>query len=128
DDEQQAPPEDGHGVADKGGAHQALVDPCAAAGGGPDAGGYADDDGEDDRAERELEGRGEEFQELADDRRMGRDRLAEVAMQHVPDVAEVLLPQRLVEAELYLQLLVALGGDAVLAGEGEDGIAGEDAD
>src|SRR5206468_115859 len=66
DDEQQAPPEDRHRVADEGGAHQPLVDDGAATGGGEDAGRDAQHDGEDDGAQRELDRRREQRQELLD--------------------------------------------------------------
>ena len=58
----------------------------------------AEDRRDQHRVERELGGRRDELAEVVRDRVMRERRLAEVAVQHVPEVDDVPLRQRLVEA------------------------------
>src|SRR3546814_595573 len=77
----------------------------------------SEDERKEDRADGKLEGRREEDEKLLQHRLSGDDRLAEVALHHVSEIKEVLLPGRLVIAELLHQFGVALGRDAALAGQ-----------
>src|SRR3546814_17564580 len=99
----------------------------------------SEDERKEDRADGKLEGRREEDEKLLQHRLSGDDRLAEVALHHVSEIKEVLLPGRLVIAELLHKFGVALGRDTALAGQqghrvarqqpaegnGEQGDAGE---
>jgi hypothetical protein len=58
--------------------------------GGQHAGRQADDHGEQHREERELERRRKQRQELVEHGLVGRQRRAEIALQHVADVIGVL--------------------------------------
>ena len=128
DDQQQAPPEDRHRIAGERHPHRQLVEPRTALDCGEDAGRDAEGDGEDQREGRQFEGGGEQRQEVDDHRSLGRQRHPEIALQDLADVIEVLLPDRLVEAELFLEDLVALRRDPVLTGHRQDGIAGQQPD
>ena len=127
-DQQQAPPEDRHRVAGERHAHHAVVEHRVAAHRGDDAGGNADHEREQDRAQRELDRRGKQRQELVQHRRLRDHRLAEVAVQHAADVDAVLHEHRPVEAVLLEQLRVPRGVDAALARHRFDRIARHEAD
>ena len=71
DDQQQAPPEDRHGVADQGRAHQRLVEPRAALDRGKDAGRDAEQRGEDDGTQRQLDGCRKQDAEVFQHRALG---------------------------------------------------------
>src|SRR5882672_6182990 len=49
-------------------------------------------------------------------------------MQQLPDIAEILLPERQVEPEFMPEHLVAFGRDTMLAGKRENWVAGQEAD
>ena len=86
---------------------------------------YADERGEQQREEGELDGGGEAARDIARDRAAGVGGVAEVGLRHLAQVDEELLPDRLVEA-----VGLADGGDLgrrrVLAGERGRGIVGQD--
>jgi hypothetical protein len=90
--------------------------------------GNADDEREQDRAQRKLDRRGEERDELVQDGRLRDHRLAEIAVQHARDVDAVLHEHRLVEPVLLQERLVAHRIDAALAGHRLDRIARHQAD
>ena len=52
---------------------------------------------------------GNSVSELVDDRAMGGEGVAEIALQDLADIAEILLPERAVEAVFHHQLGIALG-------------------
>ncbi len=104
-----APPEDRHRVAGERGAHQDVVEDRAASDASDDASRQPDGERDQQGAERQLDGRREQGQELRQYRLAGDDRLAEIAMGEVVEIDEVLLPERLVEAELGEELGVPLG-------------------
>ena len=62
------------------------------------------------------------------DRRLGDDRDAEVAMQQAPDIIDELLPDRPIKTHFVQKLGVALGRDAALAAADLDRIARHQAD
>ena len=78
--------------------------------------------------ERQLDRGGEQGHELAKDRLAGHDRVAEIALQQAAQIGQVLLPDRLVEAEADLQLRVPHGIDAALADQKLDRIARDHVD
>ena len=127
-DQQQAPPEDRHRIAGERDAHHAVVEDRVAPHRRDDAGRQAEDEREQDRAERELDGRRKQRREFRDHRLMRDDRVAEIALQHAADVDAVLHEHRLVEAVLLAQLRMPDRIDAALAGHGLDRIAGNEAD
>jgi hypothetical protein len=104
-----------------------MVEGRAPAHGREDAGRQPDRERDDERAGRQLDGRGKQDQKLVQDRLLGDDRLAQVALQHLAQEAEVLLPQRPVETHLVQQPGVARRIDAALADQQLDGIAGDQA-
>ena len=128
DDEQEAPPEDGHRIAGQRDAHGDLVEPRAALDGGEDAGRNAEQHRQHHSEQRQFDRGREQRHELFNDGALGGERDAEIALQDAGDIVEILLPDGQVVAELLLEDFVALGRHAVLAGHREDGIAGEQAD
>src|SRR3977135_1266587 len=96
--------------------------------GGEDTRGESDQDREQHRAKRQLDGGGKQLLELGDHGLMGDQRASEIARQDVTDVGEVLYIEGTGEAVLVQQLLVALRGDAALARQRLDGIAGDGVD
>ena len=113
--EDQAPPENRHRIAGQGNAHQRLIINAAAPRGGDDAGRNAERDRKDHRAKCQFEGRRKQRQEFVEDRCLGDDRDAEVAMQKAPDIIAELLPDRPVKPHLVHEFGMALGRDAALA-------------
>ncbi len=77
-----------------------MVEHGAAAHARDDAGGQTDDEGEQQREQRQLNRGRKQDEELVDNRLLRDDGLAEVALEHALDVDPVLLEQRFVEAEL----------------------------
>src|SRR5690606_15703772 len=75
-----------------------------------------------------LDRRWEQVEELLEDRLARDDRAAEVALHEVAEEEQVLLPERLVEAELLLQLGVALRRQAALADEQLDRVTRDQPD
>ena len=82
-----------------------VVDPAAVPLGGDEPQRHAEHNGEDHRRERQLERGGEALLELLDDRPAARLRDAEVAADRRPDIAQVLLRQRVVEPVLLVDRL-----------------------
>ena len=105
-----------------------MIEHRIAAHGGDHARGDAQDEREHDRAQRELDRRRKKRDEFGEDRRLRDHRLAEVAVEHPPDVDAVLHEDRPVEPVFLEQRLVAGGVDAALAGHGLDRIAGHEPD
>src|SRR5205085_7227682 len=87
----------------------------------------ADDRGEEHRVERELSRRRDELAEVVSDSGVRERRLAEVAVQHMVEVEQIALRQRLVEAVVVLErrdggrvarrLLTEVRGDRVRRNE-----------
>ena len=129
-DEHEAPPEDGHGIAGERGAHQRLVVDAAAPRRGYDPGGNAEHDGE-AAWRRSVSSRvaGKSVSELGQHRVLGDDGGAEIAVQEGPDIVEELLPDRLVEAHFVPEhRRGAPDRNATLAAAHLDGIARHQAD
>src|SRR5207244_7693079 len=95
ENEDQAPPEDRHGIAGEGDTNQRMAIEAAAARGGDDARRNADKSGKEKRADGKLDGGGEKMEEFMQYRILGDDRNAEIPMQEAPDIVEELLPDRL---------------------------------
>ncbi len=127
DDEQQAPPEDRHGIADKRGAHDGLVEPCPAFDGGEHAGGNAEQHGKDDGTERELHRCREELHEIVEDGPLRDDGAAKIAGDEIAEVIQILDVKRPVEAEFVHDLRMALRRHHALARHQHHGIAGQEA-
>ncbi len=121
-DQQQPPPEDGHRIPGQRRAHDGVVEDRAAAHAGDDPCGQAQQQCEDDGAQRQLDGGRKQGEELLEHRLAGNDRLAEIALQHAADVNPVLLEQRLVESVLGTQQGVAFGVETAFTDEDLDGI------
>ena len=115
EDQHQAPDEDRQGIARHGHAHDHMVEGRIALHPRQHAGGKAEDDREEHGADRELERRREEVEELRQDRAMGDQRDAEIAVQHIADIVGELDIKRAVEAHLMQQLGMACGCDSPLA-------------
>ena len=111
-------PEDGDEPRDV--VHPRPVPHC---GGDPER--HGEHDGEQHRDEGELEGRHEARHEVGQHRLVGDERIPEVAVQHAGDVADVLLPQRVVEPGLLGDPLAHLGARERAHHE-VDRIAGDD--
>ena len=128
ENEHQAPPENRHRETGKRDAHQGVIDDSPSSRRRDDTRRYPKQQREEHRAQRKLDRRRKEGQELLD-HGLGRDqRCAEIAMREVAHVAQELLPDRPVEAVLMEQQRVPFGRDAALAGAHFDGIAGDEAD
>ena len=82
------------------GDHQDPVDRTAAVGRGDDPGAQADEQLDDDGAGHELQGRRQARQDQRRDLRLLDVGAAEIALQQIAEIAQVLLPQGQVEAEL----------------------------
>ena len=93
-----------------------------------DAGRQSEGEREQDGAERELDGRGEQRGEFGDHRLMRDDRAAEIAAHQPREIVAVLHQHRLVEAVFLAQLLVPDRIDPALARHGLDRIARDEAD
>ena len=76
------------------------------------------------REDDELDVDGHGVRDRVGDRLVGDEGLAEVALEDVPDVGEVLLQQRLVEAELLQEERLVLGR-VVRTEDGDRGITGQ---
>src|SRR4029079_3484842 len=105
---------------------QAVAEALHVAGGEP-AQRYAEPHGEQQRGHGELDGAGEPAQELVDDRAVVDAALAEVALDQLAHVVDVLLPERLVEPELGADLRHELRR-RVLPQDRRGGVAGEQVD
>ena len=127
-DEQQAPPEDRHRIAEQRHGHQRLVEHAAALDGGDRAGRHADENREHHGEERQLQRRRKQRQELGQHLLLRRQRHAEVAVQELPHIVEELPPQRLVEPELVAEVGEPFGRNPMLADPDLDGVAGDEAD
>ncbi len=115
-DEEQAPPENRHRIAEQRHRHQRLIIEAAALDRRKRAGRNPDRDRKQHGEEREFERRREQGQKLGQNFILRRQRYAEVAMRKAPDIIEKLLPHRLVEAELMAKIRQPLRRHAVLAG------------
>src|SRR5690606_5433521 len=93
------------------------------AGGGNDAGGDADEGGQQHRQHRQLCGGGQPAQELFHHRATGTDGITQVQLDGAAQPAEVLDVDRIVQAQLLPEQLVLFGG-CVLAQHQQGGIAG----
>ena len=99
-DQQQPQPEGrGRDSGDRDGAAH-LVDGLVLGHGREHAQRNAEDDGQQQGGDGELDGRREEQQDIVDHRPLGADRDAEIPMQQPADIGDVLHGDRLVEAEL----------------------------
>src|SRR5216684_6316167 len=127
-DREQSPPEDRHGIAGDRHGHHAMIEDRVALSGGEDTGGESDQDREEHGRKRELDGGGKQLLELRDHGLMGDQRASEIAAEDMADVCEILDIERAVEAVLVQQLLVTLRGNAALARQRLDGIAGNGVD
>jgi hypothetical protein len=127
-DQQQAPPEDRHGEAGQRRAHQRVIDEGAAPGRRDHAGRDAEDRREQHGADGQFQRRREQRREFGQDRRLRRDRGAEIAVRDLPEIVEKLFPHRLVETELMAEMGQTLGRDAALAGTGLDRVARHEPD
>ena len=121
--EQEAPPEDRHGIAGERHAHEHVIIGRAPLDRGDGAGRNADADRQDQSAERELERRREEREEFGQHLLIGDDRGPEIPVKQLPHIDEELFPYGQVEAELMTELGETLGRYAVLADPDLDGIA-----
>ena len=102
-----------------------MIEPGVAPDGGENAKGDAEDRGQDDRHEGQLEGRRQPVDEIVGDRALGVEADAEIALGNAEDVVPELNRHRLVDAELRLQGSYLLGG-GVVAGNERDGIGRND--
>ena len=84
--------------------------------------------GEQDGADRELDRGRKKREEFVEHRPLGDDRCAEITGEDVPEIDQVLDDQGAIEAVDRLELLVALGAHAALAGEQQDRIARQEPD
>jgi hypothetical protein len=91
--------EDGDADADEGAGDGGEVEPAAAAAGGEVAEGDADDDREQHGGQAEFDGGGVALGELLPHGPAGLRGGAEVELDQLLHVGDVLLPQRVVEAE-----------------------------
>jgi hypothetical protein len=125
--ERQAEHEDRDADAQQRDDRHRPVGPALRMTGGVSAQRDADARREDHRRDGQLDGRREADQELTQDRLVIDDARAEVAAQHVAQVVQVLLPERVVETEV-----LAHRGDTLrrrmLAQDRGGGIAGEQVD
>ena len=85
-DQQQAPPEDRHGIAEQRNRHQQLVEEPAALDRRDGAGGHANAHREQHRKERELDRGGKQRQELGQHFLLRGERDAEIAVQDLEDI------------------------------------------
>ncbi|MDR6355012.1 hypothetical protein Q3H58_001683 [Pseudomonas psychrotolerans] len=127
-DQQQAPPEDRHGVAGEGDAHHSVVDDGPAPERGDDTGQHAEHGGEQHGRHCQFEGGGEQGGEFVPDADTAAQGFAEVAVGEVADVVEILLVQGLVEAQAVHGFGVHLRIDAAFAHHDFHRIAGNQAD
>src|SRR5690606_9656783 len=127
-DEQKAPPEDRHGVANQGCAHHRLVEEGAALDGCKYTGRNTKHDGKDDGADRKLKRSGKQGEELLDDRLLGDDGRAEITGEYASDIGQILHDQRPIHAELVHDLRVAGRIHHPLAGHQHDRIARQQPD
>ena len=95
---------------------------------GDDAGRQADDQCDQDGAERKLDGGREELAEFGQDAVARHDRLAEIALHDALDIAAILDEEGLVEAVFLQQLRMAGRVDAALPGHGLDRVARHEPD
>ena len=121
-DEHQADPEDRHRDAHEGAEHRPVLDGRAPPQRSEDPGGKADEEGDEERGDRELDRGREVLRELAPDVAAGADRTAEVPLREAAEELDVLDGQRPVEPERLAHLL-DLRGARLLAGERHRGIA-----
>jgi hypothetical protein len=87
----------------------------------------ADPGREDHRRDRQLDRRREADEELAQDGLVVDDARAEVAAKDVGQIVQVLLPERVVEAQVFAHRRDALGG-RMLAQDRRGGIPGQEMD
>ena len=88
---------------------------------GDHAHGHAERDAEQGGDARELEGRRKHAPDVLQHRVRGQHRFAEVALEHLADIDQELLPERQMQAELDLDPLVHVGRRPV-ADRGQHGI------
>jgi hypothetical protein len=121
--QQQAPPKNGHGVAGQRDTHDAVVEDGVALDGGNDACRNANQKGKHNRADSQFNGGRKERGELAQHVLLGDDGFAQVAVEHFADVDAVLHHDRLVQPVLFQEDSVACRINAAFASQGFDGIA-----
>ncbi len=97
--------------------HRHSFDPAAALPGEPGAGQHAEDVGDDQRRKRQDQRVGQHLEQDVEHRPALEERQAELALDKIAEVNEVLLPHRPIEAEL-LEHRLLLVGVQVLVDEG----------
>ncbi len=105
-----------------------MVEDRVSAHRGQNTGRKAEDQGEQHRAQRELDGGREKSGKLRQHRLPRDDGAAEVAVEDACDIAAILDEKRPVETEFPTQLLVSSRIDAALARHRLDRVSGDEAD
>ena len=116
-DQQQAPPEDGHGIAGKRDTHDTVVKDRVASDRRQNAGRDADHQCKQDRAHTEFDRGRKQRQELLHHRSPRNDGFTQVTLQHADDVDAVLHQDGPVQPVFLEQCRVAHGVDAAFTGE-----------
>src|SRR5215218_6105404 len=122
-DEDQAPPEDRHGITGERDAHDSMVEDRVSLDRSDDAGRKTENKRKDDGAKSQLDGGREQRRELVQHGLLRDHRLAQIALKDAGQVDSILDDDRLIEAVFLAELLVAGRVDAALAGKRFDGIA-----
>ncbi|SVJ74565.1 Uncharacterised protein [Klebsiella pneumoniae] len=127
-DQDQAPPEDRHRIAGEGHRHHPVVEQRTAFQGGDHPGQQAEGAGEEHGGQGQFQGRREQGEEFVPDAFAGGQRFAEIALCQVAHVVQVLLVQRLVQAQAVQGLGMHLRIDATFAHHHFHRVAGNQAD
>ncbi len=127
-DQQQTPPENRHGVTREGHSHDAVVEYRVSLHRRQDAGRYADQQREQDRADGQFDGGRKQREELAQHGLLGDQRFAQVALEHADDIDAVLHHNGLVQAVFLEQLGMAHRIDAAFARHGFNRVSRHHAD
>jgi len=104
DDEQQAPPEDRHGIADKGSPHQRLVEPRSALHRRNHTRRNTEQDGSDDRTDGQFQRRRKQRLEIVQHGLLRHDRAAKVAMHDLVQIIDELKGDGFVVTEIMHDL------------------------
>ena len=122
-DQQQAPPEDRHGIAEQRNRHQRLIEEAAALDRRDGAGGNSDANREQHREERQLQSCRKQRQELGQHLLLRGERDAEIAVNELPGIVEELFPDRLIQPQFTAEEGEPLGRHAMFADAHLHGIA-----
>ena len=114
-----ADPELGRGTRRQHGRHRDPFDPAAALPGEPGAGQHAEDVGDDQRGQRQDQRVGQHLEQDGEHRPALEEGQAELALQKIAEIDEVLLPHRLIEAELLEHRLLLVGVQVLVDERGE---------